>query len=143
MFSAKPKTPRPTGCCAQQMKRFHSMTAGQPFDTNPVRGAAAPLTTPRKGFFDSLGSSLLFGRLGVLFLPPDAGGQGIPQGFQIDGLGYVGVHTGFQRVLHIPHKGVDRHGDARNGARIRVTGRANALGGDKLFQSYLSFSATS
>ena len=54
MFSAKPKTPRPTGCCAQQMKRFHSLTAGQPFDTNPVRGAAAPLTTPRKGFFDSL-----------------------------------------------------------------------------------------
>ena len=54
MFSAKPKTPRPTGCCAQQMKRFHSLTAGQPFDTNPVSGAAAPLTTPRKGFFDRL-----------------------------------------------------------------------------------------
>ena len=54
MFSAKPKTPRPTGCCAQQMKRFHSLTAGQPFDTNLIRGAAVPLTTPRKGFFDSL-----------------------------------------------------------------------------------------
>ena len=61
MFSAKPKIPRPTGCCAQQMKRFHSLTAGQPFDTNPVRGAAAPLTTPRKGFFDSLCRSGRFG----------------------------------------------------------------------------------
>ena len=60
MFSAKPKTPRPTGCCAQQMKRFHSPTAGLPVDTNPVRGAAAPLTTPPKGFFDSLTTAWVF-----------------------------------------------------------------------------------
>ena len=42
----------PTGCCAWQGR--HLPTAGQPVDTNTVRGAVAPPDNSPKGFFDSL-----------------------------------------------------------------------------------------